>query len=84
MGLTIFHRIFPDISTFRLNVGIFCGILSIPQNIVMDLNDVRNLVIQVTKLWCHLHCPKFAQGIGKEDCVLASKEEEVVVVEFIS
>ena len=29
-----------DIPHISLNVGIFCGILSVPRNIVMDLNNV--------------------------------------------
>ena len=36
MGLTIFYEIF---LIFNLNVS--CIILSVPQNIIMDLNDVR-------------------------------------------
>ena len=39
MGLTIFQGIFPDIFTFSMNVE-YLGILSVPQNIVMDLNNV--------------------------------------------
>jgi hypothetical protein len=35
--VTIFHEIF---FIFRLNLGMFCEILSIPHNIVMDLNNV--------------------------------------------
>ena len=37
MGLTTFHIMFV---TFRLNVGIFHGILSVPQNTLMDMNNV--------------------------------------------
>ena len=37
MGLTFYYRIF---SMFNMNDGIFCIILSVPQNIVMDLNYV--------------------------------------------
>ena len=37
MGLTIFSRIF---LTLNMNKGIFHIILSVPQNIVMDLNNV--------------------------------------------
>ena len=44
MGLTIFHIIFPDISQCQGECekyqGIFCGTMSVPQNIVMDLNIV--------------------------------------------
>ena len=40
VGLIIFYKIF---STFSMNMGTFCKILSVPQNIVMDLNNV---------LWC--------------------------------
>lgn len=56
MGLTIFHTIFPifrlsmwnipwdiimDISYIQSNVwGILCGILLVPRNIVLDLNNV--------------------------------------------
>ena len=32
-----------NILTLRWNVGIFNGILSIPHNIVMDLNDVMQM-----------------------------------------
>jgi hypothetical protein len=42
MGLTVFYGIF---STFKLNIRnirIFRGILSAPQNIIMDLNNVMN------------------------------------------
>jgi hypothetical protein len=37
VGLTIYHKIFP---IFNVNMGIFCGILSIPHNVVMNLNNV--------------------------------------------
>ena len=37
MGLAIFHKIS---TTFSLNVGIFHGILSVPHNIVVDMNNV--------------------------------------------
>ena len=37
MGLTIFHRIF---FTFNMNVKNILKILPIPQNIVMDVNNV--------------------------------------------
>ena len=42
MGLTIFCEIFPILD---LNGGIFCIILSIPQNIVMDPNNVMKVQI---------------------------------------
>ena len=41
MGLTLFHRIF---SMLVLNMGIFYKILSVPQNIVMDMNNVMYLI----------------------------------------
>ena len=37
VGMTIFCRIFV---TFNMNGGVFHGIISVPQNIVMDLSDV--------------------------------------------
>ena len=37
IGLTVFCEIF---LTFCLNVKIFCRILSVPQNIVMALNNI--------------------------------------------
>ena len=47
MGLALFHKIFP---TFILNVGeyirIFRGILLVPHNIVMDLNNVKNTHVE--------------------------------------
>jgi hypothetical protein len=46
VGLTIFHEIFPK---FKLNdgkdPGIFCGILSVPRNNVIDLNNVMHVDI---------------------------------------
>ena len=43
MGLTIVHEIFHDSSHIQYEYGthwrIFHGVLSIPQNIVMDLNN---------------------------------------------
>ena len=61
MGLRIFYIIFLDIPAFRLNSNdihieceIFHGILLVPQNIVMDLNDVMtstiNTIIVVYKI----------------------------------
>ena len=41
MGLTVFHEIF---LIFSSNVKKFRGILSIPLNIVMNMNNVMNLV----------------------------------------
>ena len=49
MELIIFHGIFPNIPTFGMNIGIFYGILSVPQNIVMDLNNVMLLRIMYIK-----------------------------------
>ena len=54
-GIDSFHRIYLKILPLKLqepliyfpNVGnqeIFCGILFIPQNIVMDLNNVMHIV----------------------------------------
>ena len=47
MGVTIFHGIFPYIFHIRSECenykGIFHGIMSIPQNIIMDLNNVMEL-----------------------------------------
>ena len=40
----VFHKIFP---TFKLNkgyIGIFIRIMSVPQNIVMDLNNVMTSI----------------------------------------
>ena len=42
MGLTLFCKIS---STFILNVEIFHGILSVPQNIVIDLNNIMATLI---------------------------------------
>ena len=48
MGPTIFHKIFLNISHIQTECGkysgIFYEILPIPQNIVMNLNDVMNLI----------------------------------------
>ena len=41
MGLTVFCRIF---FAFSVNDGIFCRMMSVPQNMVMDLNDVMIIV----------------------------------------
>ena len=46
MGLTIFYEIF---LIFNLNVS--CIILSVPQNIIMDLNDVREGGSFITCIW---------------------------------
>ena len=40
MGLVVDHEIFLDIPTFIVNLGISCGILWVPNNIVMDMNNV--------------------------------------------
>lgn len=44
MGLAVFHEIFSDIShipsKYMEYLGIFCGIVSIPLNIVVNMNDV--------------------------------------------
>ena len=41
MGLIAFHRTFPTfILNGRIYPGILCGTLSVPHNIVIDLNDV--------------------------------------------
>ena len=44
MGLIVFHGIFPDISHIQFEcgkyLGVFCGIVSIPHNIVMNLDNV--------------------------------------------
>ena len=54
MGLTIFHRIFPEIShivayIFNLNMrnikNKFCELLSIPHNIVMVLTNVTTTIL---------------------------------------
>ena len=47
MGLTVaFHVVFPDIPHIQTGCGkysgILCGILSVPQNIVMDLNNMMD------------------------------------------
>ena len=44
MGLTILCGIF---ITFRVNVEILCRILLVPQNIVMDLNNVMEIVMWI-------------------------------------
>ena len=48
MGPTVFHKIFLNISHIQTECGkysgIFYEILPIPQNIVMNLNDVMNLI----------------------------------------
>jgi hypothetical protein len=41
VGITMLHGIF---LTFNLNVKIFWRILSVPQNIVMALNNVMNCI----------------------------------------
>ena len=45
LGMTIFHKIFFDISRIQSKygkyLGISCGILSVPHNIVTDLYNVR-------------------------------------------
>ena len=40
MGLIVFHKIF---LAFSLNMNVFYGILSVPQNIVMDMNNVTRV-----------------------------------------
>ena len=47
MGLTIFYKIF---LTFSLNDDILCRIMSVPKNIVMDLNNVMNFVSYKSKM----------------------------------
>ena len=42
MGLPILCEIFP---IFSLNVGLFYKLLSIPQNIVMDMNNVMQMFL---------------------------------------
>ena len=39
MGLTVFHGIF---FIFIITMGIFSKILSVPQNTLMDMNNVMN------------------------------------------
>lgn len=53
VGLTVFCIVF---LILNLNVGIFCKILSVAANIVMDLNDVLMLVISLHE--------DFGEGIG--------------------
>ena len=60
MGLTIFHRTF----------SILCGILSVPHNVVMDLNNVMDMNVSMLffyrllmhvmqyKVYC-LHCGRW-------------------------
>ena len=47
MGLTIVHKIYPDISHIKLECEkysrIFCGILSMRQNIVLNVKNVMML-----------------------------------------
>ena len=56
VGLTVFHEIFPNISTLRLWMweypGIFCGILWVPQNSVMNLNKVVAYFVNVHIVIC--------------------------------
>ena len=44
MGLTVYHVVFPDIPHIQFKRGdysrILCEILSVPQNIVMEMNNV--------------------------------------------
>ena len=42
-GTNNIHEILSDIPTFALNVGIFHGIFLVPQNTVMDLNNVMDV-----------------------------------------
>ena len=46
MGLTVFHIVFLDIPHIQCECGeypgILRGILSVPQNIVMNMNNVMN------------------------------------------
>jgi hypothetical protein len=47
VGLTIFHIIFLDISHIQYECGkyqgILSGILSVPQNVVVDMNNVMSM-----------------------------------------
>ena len=47
MGLNVFHRISVDNSHIQtecgIYMGLFCGILTVPHNIIMDLNNVLEL-----------------------------------------
>ena len=46
MGLTVFHVVFPEIQTkCGEYLGILRGTLSLPQNIVMDLNNVYDWIV---------------------------------------
>ena len=51
MGLTIFHVLILDISHIQFDCGkypeILCGLLSVPQNIVKDLNNVMFIIIKL-------------------------------------
>ena len=53
MGLTIFHVIFLDIPRIQFECGeypgILCGIVLVPQNIIMDLNNVMHAYKPVDK-----------------------------------
>jgi hypothetical protein len=42
VGLTVFYKMF---LTFNLNMKIFCKIMSVPQNIIMALNNVMTCAI---------------------------------------
>ena len=54
MRLTIFHKIFLDIFHIQIKYGdllkIFHGILSVPENVVMDPNNVMGLNLSVNKI----------------------------------
>ena len=57
VGLTIFHGIFSYVSHIQSECGkyprIFCGTLSIPHNIVMDLNNVTlHMEFKCDIFWC--------------------------------
>ena len=48
MGLIVFYEIFSNISHLHFQCGkypgIFCGILSVPQYVVMNVKNVMNLL----------------------------------------
>ena len=56
MGVTVFHIIFPHISHIHSECGeyaeILCGILSLPHNIVMNMNNAIIDKILLSVCYC--------------------------------
>ena len=53
-----------DIPHMNMNVGIFCGILPIPCNIVMDLNNVMLIAMLFKNLKIHRKVPKYLKNVA--------------------